>query len=93
MILSLASIMGIIATVLLICTHALNITNIESRDRDVASYHPLSPIIYLFAGVVLVLTTLGAFLLHPLLSFLPFVTGLGLFGYGAYLELIMLGVL
>ena len=85
--------MGVIAAVLLICTHVLNISNIEDRDRDVDSYHPLSPLIYLFAGIVLVITSLGTFLIHPVAGMLPFITGLGLFIYGAYLELIMLGVL
>jgi len=86
-------IVGIIASIALCCTYALNVSNIETNDRDVNSYHDFVPWIYAFVGVILLITAWLTFHLHFIAGILQYMIGGLMFAYGIYLGLIKIGVL
>jgi len=87
------AILVIIAMVLLAFTYYLNVTNIESKNRDVSSYHDMSPYIYMFFGVVSLVASWHAFRIHQLAGSIAVVLGVLALCYGAYLASIKTGVL
>lgn len=84
---------GILVAIGICCTYALNVSHIESNDRNVESYHEFSPWIYAFVGIVLLLTAWFTFHFHFAVGIVQYALGALMLGYGLYLGFIKIGVI
>jgi len=85
--------LSIIAVMALATTYYLNVKNIEEKDRNVESYHDYSPYIYMFFGVVALISAYFTFHFHVVAGIIPFGLGALSLIYGLYLALIKGGLL
>ena len=83
--LKILGVLSIIAIIGLACTNVLNIQNMETSGRDAGSYHDISPYIYVFAGLVFVVTAWFTYHFHFLAGIIPLGMGILSLVYGLYL--------